>query len=66
VTERAVLDVQPARIRTVTAGQGDTIGSLGNRHGSSVPAGTLALINRIDTDTRLIPGRSYKVVTGGR
>ncbi len=37
-----------------------------SRHDASVDLATLALINQLETGSRLAAGNRYKVVTGGR
>lgn len=65
VTDRGVLEVEPRRLHLVRLDRPTDLASFAERHGSSVPLETLALINRLDTGERLVAGRSYKVVSGG-
>jgi predicted Zn-dependent protease len=65
LTDRRALDVQPRQLKVVRVDRAMTLAELASRHGASVPVETLALINRIDAGTRLEPGRSYKLITGG-
>ncbi len=58
------LDVQPQRLKIVTADRRTTIGELGAAHDSTVPPDTLALLNQMDENAMVEPGRSYKIVVG--
>jgi predicted Zn-dependent protease len=65
LTDQRALAVQPKRLKAVRVDRAMTLGEFANRHRSSVPVETLALINRLDADSRLAPGKTYKIVTGG-
>jgi len=60
------LAVQPQRIEIVRADRAESLESLAARHHATAPVETLALINRMDPTDRVEPGRSYKLVTGGK
>jgi predicted Zn-dependent protease len=64
LTDRRILDLQPARLHNVRADGGMNIEQLARRHGSTEPSTTLALINGLDPGVRLEGGLTYKVVRG--
>jgi predicted Zn-dependent protease len=65
LTDRRYLDVQPKRLKVVDVSAPTTIESLSRRHGATVPAQVLALINHVATGGT-VPAGSAKVVVGGR
>lgn len=64
VTDRAVLDVQPLKLRVVALDRPATLAELAARPGSPVDAETLGRLNRLPTDQRLPAGRLVKQVVG--
>jgi len=66
LTDRRALEVQPKRLKIVRADRASSLDQFASRHDATVPVGTLALVNGLDTDARLQSGRTYKVVTGGK
>jgi predicted Zn-dependent protease len=65
VTDRRVLEVEPARLEIVRLPESMTLESFAERYEASVEIETLAAINGVDPGARLERGRSYKVVRGG-
>jgi predicted Zn-dependent protease len=65
VTERRVLDVQPARLRIVTVPAGMTVAEFGRRYASTVSVQTLALINGVSDPNQPLRDRLAKQVVGG-
>ena len=65
VTDRKVLDVQPARVGVARLRGELTLPEFGQRYGASVPVDTLALINQLAPSDRLSAGEQFKFVTGG-
>lgn len=66
VTDRKVLDVQPARVKIVKLPAAMTVEEFARRYPSSVDVPTLALINQVDAGDRLAAGSRAKRVVGGR
>jgi predicted Zn-dependent protease len=66
LTDPSALQVEPRRLRIVRVDEAMDLQTFARKFGASVPVNTLALINHIDVGATLKPGRSYKVVTGGR
>ncbi len=65
VTDRRVLDVQPARIDVVRVPNEMTLREFQQRYASSADLETLALINQVGTNSRLAAGLEVKRVVGG-
>jgi len=65
VTDSAVLNVQPSRLSMVDIERGLTLEAFQQRYPSSVPIQTLGLINRLDSQGRLVGGDLAKRVIGG-
>jgi predicted Zn-dependent protease len=65
LTDRRALDVRPKRVKIVRVDRAMTLDEFARLHEATVPVETLAVINRIDSDARVEPGRPYKTVTGG-
>jgi predicted Zn-dependent protease len=63
--DRRYVDVQPKRLRVVAVDQPMTLREFAQRHPSSVPVSTLAVINQVGEGDRLEPGRLVKRVVGG-
>ena len=64
LTDPAALNVQPQRLEIVRLDRRTTIAALARERASPVSAATLALINQIDVQTSLEPGRLVKWVGG--
>lgn len=64
VTDRAVLDVQPQRLRIVTVDREMTLEEFAARHSPGVPVQTIALINNLQPSSVLVRGQLVKAVTG--
>jgi predicted Zn-dependent protease len=65
LTDQRALGVQPKRLQAVRVDRAMTLDEFASLHGSTVPVETLVLINRLDADSRLAPGKTYKVISGG-
>lgn len=65
LTDPDVLNVQPKRIQIVDLQRGQPLSTFASSFDASVDVNTLALINHLNTDAQLVPGRPYKVVVGG-
>jgi len=65
VTDRAVLDVQPARVRIVTIDRSMTSADFARRSPSSVSSDLVAVINDVQADATLPAGSVLKQVVGG-
>jgi predicted Zn-dependent protease len=65
LTDQRALGVQPKRLKAVRVDRAMTLGEFASAHRATVPVETLALINRLDVDSGLAPGKTYKVITGG-
>ena len=66
LTDQRVLAMQPDRLRTYTARQGDTLRALAARYANPrVSAENLALLNRLDGAQALAVGTLVKVVEKG-
>jgi predicted Zn-dependent protease len=66
LTERAVLDVQPQRLAIVPVERRTTIAELARERPSPLAPAALALLNQVEPDTPLEPGRLIKWVVGER
>ena len=66
LTDRRYLDVQPKRVEVVPVTQPMTVAELARRHGATVSADVLALINHVAPGGTLPAGQPAKVVVGGR
>jgi predicted Zn-dependent protease len=64
VSDPAVLNVQPQHLNVFTLDRRTTIAELARQRPSPAPVATLALINQVETDTPLEPGRLVKWVVG--
>jgi predicted Zn-dependent protease len=64
LTDPAALNVQPARVKLVTVPTATTFADFASRQGSSVPVETLAILNQVETGTRIEAGQKVKVVEG--
>ncbi|MFZ5471739.1 MAG: M48 family metalloprotease [Myxococcota bacterium] len=65
VTDRSVLDVQPARIQVFTAPVEMSVRELYQRFPSTVPLEEVALINGLWVDGKVLQGQKFKRVVGG-
>lgn len=65
VTDRAVLDVKPAKISLVRADRDMTIAEFNRRYPSSIPEADLALMNGLEPNETIRKGRMVKRVQGG-
>ncbi len=66
VTDRRILDVEPARIDIVTIDREMTLREFQQRYNRSADLQELALINQVGTNTRLAAGLEVKRLVGGR
>jgi predicted Zn-dependent protease len=64
LTDPAALSVQPQRLDIVTADRRTTIAELARQRSSPVAPATLALLNQVEPETPLEPGRLVKWVVG--
>ena len=64
LTDRAVIAVEPQRVTLVRTDRRTTIAELARQRPSPVPTATLALVNQVEPDTPLEPGRLVKWVVG--
>jgi len=64
LTDPAVLAVEPQRVTLVRTDRRTTIADLARQRASPLPAATLALVNQVEPDTPLEPGRLVKWVVG--
>jgi predicted Zn-dependent protease len=65
VSDRRVLDMQPARINIVTVPAGMTVAEFARRYPSTVSVQTLALINGVSDPNQPLRDRLAKQVVGG-
>lgn len=65
VTDRRLLDVQPARLDVVSVPSAMTLDEFNRRYPSSVNLETLAIINDAERNTRFPAGTEVKRVVGG-
>jgi len=65
VTDPRVLNVEPRRVDIVKLRDDTTLDEFVREYPSSVPAGTVALINHLDSGEQLAAGEGAKRVTGG-
>ncbi len=65
VTDRRLLDVQPARLDVVSLQSAMTLDEFNRRYPSSVDLDTLAIINEAERNTRFPAGTEVKRVVGG-
>jgi predicted Zn-dependent protease len=64
LTDPAILNVQPQHLTVFTLDRRTTIAELARQRPSPAPAATLALINQVEENTPLEPGRLVKWVVG--
>ena len=64
LTDPALLNVQPQHVDVLTLDRRTTIAELARQRPSPVPVETLALINQVEPNTQLEPGRLVKWVVG--
>lgn len=64
VTDAAILNIQPQRLDVLVLDRRTTIAELAQQRPSPVPVATLALINQVEPQTPLEPGRLVKWVVG--
>ena len=64
LTDPVALAVQPQRLDIVRVDQGTTIDDMAHQRPSPVPAATLALVNQVEPQTPLEPGRLVKWIVG--
>ncbi len=64
-TDRAVLNVQPSRLRIVDLNRAATLESLLRDYPSTVSPQTVALINNLQSAATLSAGDQFKRVVGG-
>ncbi|MFQ5351413.1 MAG: M48 family metalloprotease, partial [Thermoanaerobaculia bacterium] len=65
LTDRRFLDVQPARVRLERIPRAMTMREFSQRYPSSIDLESLALINHVQPDDRLVAGETVKRVVGG-
>lgn len=65
VTDRRILEVQPARVDIVKLQRGESLEGFVRDYPSSVPPATVALVNNLGSNSSLQAGESYKRITGG-
>jgi predicted Zn-dependent protease len=63
LTDPAALNVQPAKIKLVTVPQAMTFGEFAKSH-PALPADKLAIVNQLETSSKLSAGQKIKVVEG--
>ena len=66
LTDPAVLAIQPYRIELVNVERDTTLADFDRKHPSSIPLDRLAVINHVETTGKLVGGRVYKRVVGGK
>jgi predicted Zn-dependent protease len=66
LTDRAALDVRPARVSIVRVPSRMTLEQFNRRFPSTIPLAQLALINGVEETTTLGAGQLVKRVTGGK
>jgi predicted Zn-dependent protease len=66
VTDQAVLNVQPQRLKIITASQNSSIQQLIQQHNIPVPAETIALINQMEVNAQVQTGQKIKIVEGNK
>ena len=64
LTDPAMLNMQPQHLTLFTLDRRTTIAELARQRPAPVPVSTLALINQVDENTTLEPGRLVKWVVG--
>jgi predicted Zn-dependent protease len=64
LTDRQYLDAQPQRLRIAEVDRRETLSQLHERLGVPVALGELALLNQVEPDEVLEPGRLIKLVAG--
>jgi predicted Zn-dependent protease len=64
VTDRAVLDVQPLRIRVVTLAEATSLNGYHQRNGGPIGVDALARLNRTSAGAVLSGGTRIKTVVG--
>jgi len=64
LTDPAALAVQPQRLDIVRVDQRTTIEDMARKRPSPLPAATLALVNQVEPQTPLEPGRLVKWIVG--
>jgi predicted Zn-dependent protease len=64
LTDPAALAVQPQRLDIVRLDQRTTIEEMARKRPSPVPPATLGLLNQVELETPLEPGRLVKWVVG--
>jgi predicted Zn-dependent protease len=64
LNDPAILGVQPQHVNLITLDRRTTLAELARQRTSPVPVATLALINQVDENTPLEPGRIVKWVVG--
>jgi predicted Zn-dependent protease len=64
LTDQAALSVQPARVKLVSAPSSMTLAELVSKQGSGLSAEKVAILNQMDTATRLQAGQKVKIVQG--
>jgi predicted Zn-dependent protease len=65
LSDRSILDVQPARIRVTTLPRAMDLISFLNREGAADQADDVRLLNRIQGNPTLPAGRVLKIPVGG-
>jgi predicted Zn-dependent protease len=63
LTDQAALTAQPARIKVVNAPQAMTFADFARSH-PALPADKLAILNQVETSSRIEAGQKMKVVEG--
>jgi predicted Zn-dependent protease len=64
LTDPAILNAQPLRVRLVTLSRATTLDAFSRGRQAGAPLATLALINQVEPQTPLAAGRVVKWVTG--
>jgi predicted Zn-dependent protease len=66
LTDPSALAVEPARIKIIDVRESMSLQQFADRYDASVPVEKLALINQMEVSDRVVAGRPYKTVQGGR
>ena len=64
LTDNRYLDIEPLRLKIITADSAISLKELHARHKAAIPLEELAQLNQLGADEILQPGRSVKMVTG--
>jgi predicted Zn-dependent protease len=64
LTDPGALAAQPARLKVVTVDRASTLAEFASRYPSGLPVERIAIINQLETSSRLEPGQKIKVIEG--